>query len=259
MIHLENLTMGCGMLASKVSTLMVTISETSKSLKPQLQIPIGMQFGYREGTIFNRSSVVLVESLEEVRVEAGLHLVVAQNGAGKTTVLRTLAGLHNPLKGSPLIGGRLIYISDELEMHPELTPATLFRCWFRRESFDWAIELAERFNLDTRRPIGQLSRGNRQKVLVIIGETLAFESGANLLLLDEPLSGVDSITREAVVRHWTQTSSSLLRLVVMHELEVVKHASSLLTITGGSLQQIKGTSLLSCVEAYDALKASQMI
>lgn len=259
MIHLENLMMAYGMLASKVSTLMVTTSEKSKSLKPYLRIPIGMQFGYREGSIFNRSSVVLVESLEEVWVEAGLHLVVAQNGAGKTTVLRTLAGLHNPLKGRPLMEGRLIYISDELEMDPELTPATLFRCWFRKDSFDWAIELAERFGLDMRRPIGQLSRGNRQKVLVILGETLAFESGANLLLLDEPLSGVDSVTREVVMRHWTQTSSSLLRLVVMHELEVVKHASSLLTITRGSLQQIKGASSLSCVEAYGALQVNQMI
>lgn len=229
----------------------------SNPLKPRIQIPAGMQFGYYEGWPLNRSPVPLVESLDEVSAEAGLHLVVAPNGSGKTTVLRTLAGLREPLRGRPLVTGRVIYVSDELAMDPELPAGTLFRAWFRKDGFHRATELADRFGLNLRRPIGQLSRGNRQKVLIVIAETLAAESGASLLLLDEPLSGVDAGTREIVVTHWTQPSPSVLRLVVMHELDVVGHAASLITITGGKLRQAQGDTSLSWMDAYRRLQTNQ--
>jgi ABC-2 type transport system ATP-binding protein/manganese/iron transport system ATP-binding protein len=253
----ENPVMASGMSASNEAVRKVTKPAMPNTLKPRIQIPAGTQFGYQEGWFLNRSPVPLVDSLDEVTAEAGLHLVVAPNGSGKTTVLRTLAGLREPLRGRPLVTGRVIYVSDELAMDPELSAGTLFRAWFCKDGIHRANELADRFGLNLRRPIGQLSRGNRQKVLIVIAETLAVESGASLLLLDEPLSGVDAGTRETVVTHWTQPVPSLLRLVVMHELDVAGHADSLISIIGGRLRQARGDSSLPWVEAYRRLQKNQ--
>ena len=56
-------------------------------------------------------------------------------------------------------------------------------------------ELAKRLGLDLRRPIGDLSKGNRQKVAVIY----AFQHRPDVLILDEPTAGLDPLMRQAVL------------------------------------------------------------
>ncbi len=205
---------------------------------PQLHIPAGAQFGHRCGPPWRRSTRTLVTLREEITLGAGLHLLVAPNGSGKTTFLRTIAGLHPGLHGQPTISGRMHYVADELRMDPELTARALFRSWFSAEGLGKALELAELLKLDLRCDIGKLSRGNRQKVLLIVAETLAGGQESSLLLLDEPMTGLDAQTRDIVAAHWAATPS-ILRLVVLHELESVRRADSLLTITHGTLKHTR--------------------
>lgn len=210
----------------------------SKPSSPRLHIPAGTQFGHRCGPPWRRSSRTLVTITEELSLGAGLHLLVAPNGSGKTTLLRTIAGLHPSLHGKPSISGRVHYVADELRMDPELTPRALFRAWFSVEGLAHALDLAEVLKLDVRGAIGKLSRGNRQKVLLIIAETLAAGPEASVLLLDEPMTGLDAQTRDILAAHWAATPS-ILRLVVLHELESVRKADSLLTITQGTLHHTR--------------------
>ncbi|MDB6075647.1 MAG: hypothetical protein JWO89_3287 [Verrucomicrobiaceae bacterium] len=219
---------------------------------PSLQIAAGTQFGYRSGPPWKRRPKVLVESPDKISFGPGLHLLVAPNGSGKTTLMRTLAGLHPALHGSPIVTGCVHYVSDELRMDHELAPRLLFRAWFKGEARAFALQLADTLKLDVRTAIGKHSRGNRQKVLLIIAEVLAAHSGSSLLLMDEPLSGLDGGTREIVAGLWA--SSSLLRLVVLHELESVRHADSLTTITQGTLRHTRDCTGSTWTETYHLLR-----
>ena len=202
--------------------------------QPQLSIPAGTCFGHRGAWPTNRRPRVLVRTTADITVGPGLHLLVAPNGSGKTTLMRTIAGLHPALQGHASIQGRMHYVSDELKMDPELTPRSLFQAWFSEQAVTHAHRLADQFKLDLRCAIGKHSRGNRQKVLLVIAETLAAHAGPTVLLMDEPFSGLDAGTRDIVAAHWAATPS-ILRLVVLHELESVDEADSLFTISQGLL------------------------
>ena len=220
---------------------------------PELRIPAGGQFGYRAG--FHRPRV-LVEVRHERVVGAGLHLFVAPNGAGKTTLIRTLAGLNDPIRGAVTATGQIHYFSDELRADPELSARTFFRAWFKGEKLTLAENLAATLQLNLKTPIGKLSRGNRQKVLLILAETQIHQSAASLLLMDEPLSGLDRETRAQVAAIWAASRPSVLRLIIIHELESVHDADSLLTIAGGELRHSVAESGRSWLETYTSLQSA---
>lgn len=205
---------------------------------PSLMIDAGTRFGYRAGPPWKRHAKTLVEAASPVALGPGLHLFVAPNGAGKTTLIRSLAGLNPTLGGRLGVEGQVLYISDELRVDEELTPKALFRSLFCGRALEEAGGLSDILKLNIRCPIGKLSRGNRQKVLLIIAETRLEAAGKLVMLMDEPLSGLDAETRETVTELWANpsTSSTALRLVIMHELESVGRADSLLTIKSGELR-----------------------
>ena len=221
---------------------------------PNLYIPAGTQFGYQTGFV-KRSLHPLVEVAEDLSAVPGLHLFVAPNGAGKTTLLRTLAGLSPVLRGSLKSSGQIHYFSDDLSTDPELNPGTLFRSWFKGAALTHAQELAETLRLNLKCQIGKLSRGNRQKVLLILAETEIAHSESSLLLMDEPLSGLDRETREVVTGLWASAKSTALRLIIIHELESVREADSLFTITRGTLRHASQRVGQSWLETYRSLQS----
>lgn len=126
------------------------------------------------------------------------------NGAGKSTCMRTLLDFHRPTSGSARILGldcqrdslevrrRTGYLSGDISLYEKLTA---------QEQLDWLAELrggvpasrirslADRLDLDLDRKIGELSKGNRQKV----GLVQAFMHEPEVLVLDEPTTGLDPI------------------------------------------------------------------
>jgi len=200
-----------------------------------LHIPEGTRFGYRAGLLWKPQPHCLVEVGQDIHAGPGLHLLVAPNGSGKTTLLRALAGLTSPLHGSVKTDAQVHYFADELRADPEMKPRTFFRVWFKGEALTSAEKLADTLRLDLKCPIGKLSRGNRQKVLLILAEVKAAQSQTCVLLMDEPLTGLDAETREQVTQLWANADSTAMRLIIMHELECVRQADSLLTIARGKL------------------------
>jgi ABC-2 type transport system ATP-binding protein len=148
--------------------------------------------------------------IEEVTitVEAGeVFGFLGPNGAGKTTMIRTLLDLIHPTGGSARIFGfdsqresvatraRLGNLPGDFGYGREATGHEAIELLARLRGIEGqgrAESLAERFRADLDRPLGQLSRGNRQKV----GLILATFHEPELLILDEPTGGLDPLMQE---------------------------------------------------------------
>jgi ABC-2 type transport system ATP-binding protein len=128
------------------------------------------------------------------------------NGAGKTTTIRTLLDEIRPTSGSASILGmdthlqsveirdHIGYVPGDLAMYPNLTGKdTLTYFANLRGGVEWGFvdSLAERLGADLSKKVGDLSSGNRQKV----GLIQAFMNKPDVLIMDEPSSGLDPLVQ----------------------------------------------------------------
>jgi ABC-2 type transport system ATP-binding protein len=129
------------------------------------------------------------------------------NGAGKTTTMRMLLDLIRPTSGSATVLGlesradsleirrRIGFLPGDLTLHPKLTGAAVLEYLAQlRGGVDGRVRdaLSERFGAQLDRPIRELSTGNRQK----IGLIQAFMHEPELLILDEPIAGLDPLVQQ---------------------------------------------------------------
>ncbi len=133
------------------------------------------------------------------------------NGAGKTTTQRVLLDVIRPTSGRAAIFGmdcqtqgvdirkRIGYLPGELALYGNMRANRFFEMYEYLRGPSGAKgywhELAERLDLDTKRKIGNFSRGNKQKV----GVVAAFMSKPDLLILDEPTGGLDPLVQQTVM------------------------------------------------------------
>ncbi|MBK5267692.1 MAG: ABC transporter ATP-binding protein [Acidimicrobiia bacterium] len=158
----------------------------------------------------------LTKHYGEVRALEDLNLEIAQgeifgflgpNGAGKTTTMRTILDLIRPTSGTATIMGldshedaveirqHIGYVPGDLAMYPKLTGRELLTYFANlRGGVSWSVvdEFAGRLDSDLSRKIGNLSSGNRQKV----GLIQAFMNKPDILILDEPSSGLDPLVQQ---------------------------------------------------------------
>ena len=165
------------------------------------------------------------------------------NGAGKTTTIRMLAGLLEPTRGRILFGGRNIrddlqaykrrlgYVPEQSEIYPHLsayeylTMVGRLRGLPERVLKARIVEFLRVFDLyaDMSGPISSYSKGMRQKVLI----TAALLHDPDVLLLDEPLSGLD-VTTSLVIRDLIRRLALEKKAIIYssHVLEVTEKVCS---------------------------------
>ena len=161
-----------------------------------------------EGLTKRYGSTLALDGLDLSVGEGEVYGYLGPNGSGKTTTIRLLLGLHRPSGGRAELFGidawsdpvaahrRVAYVAGEPFLWPSLTSAETFEFLarlHRRTDVAYRDVLVERFQLDTRKKIRALSKGNRQKVQLIA----ALATRAELLLLDEPTSGLDPLMEVA--------------------------------------------------------------
>jgi ABC-type multidrug transport system ATPase subunit len=174
---------------------------------PTIHLDSGLEIGY---------SSSLARFGESVTLTSGTHFLLARNGRGKTTLLRTLAGTHRPVSGNFRTSGFLQYLPEDLRFDAAVTPAVVFRMLLPRQRLPEALALATRIELDLNKPYGRLSTGNRRKTSLIMAEFSVKRATGNILLLDEPFSGLDAFARQAFEEIWKNSSENVLRLVSCH-------------------------------------------
>jgi NitT/TauT family transport system ATP-binding protein len=170
-----------------------------------------------------------VEALRDISLDirdGEFVAVVGRSGCGKSTLLRILAGLLAPTEGRVLIGGDVVseprrdvsmmfqrpaLLPWRSVLDNVLLPTEIYR-WRRREHRERAMNLLEMVGLAgfaKRRP-HELSGGMQQRVALC----RSLISGPRLMLMDEPFSALDALTRE-------ELSVELQRIHMEHSATIV--------------------------------------
>jgi ABC-2 type transport system ATP-binding protein len=129
------------------------------------------------------------------------------NGAGKTTTIRTLLDHIRPTSGRATVFGiettvdpvaihrRIGYLPGEFTLYDKLSGGQTIQYFANlRGGVDTAYqaELVRRLDIDTSRKFREYSKGNKQKIGLIV----ALQHRPDLLILDEPTSGLDPLVQQ---------------------------------------------------------------
>ena len=172
----------------------------------------------------------------DLQVPAGsIFALLGPNGAGKTTTLKLLMNLLRPTRGRATVLGadtrrlgprdfqRIGYVSENQRLPDWMTPDQLFDyCRPFYPTWDEALRqtLASDLGLATRAPLRTLSRGTRMKAALLV--SLAYRP--ELVVLDEPFTGLDPLTRDELIRGLLEASGDRTWAVVVssHDIDDVE-------------------------------------
>ena len=158
-------------------------------------------------------SQVAVDGLDLQVSQGSIFGFLGRNGAGKTTTIRLLLGLLKSGGGEVRVFNEVItgpegdaglrqrigYVSESKYLYPYMTVEQIIR--FTRPFFPkWRCDLERRyldmFNLPPGRKISALSKGMRTSLMLL----LAMSHDAELLILDEPIEGLDPAVIETLLK-----------------------------------------------------------
>ena len=209
------------------------------------------------GLLFEYPGVRALDDVSFSVAEASVTALVGPNGAGKTTLLRCLAGLEEPLLGSIDVAGvdvleepravhrRIGYLSDFYGLYDALTVRQCFAHAAASHGVaDEALEAAvvrtaERLGLGEllARRAAELSRGQRQRVA--IGQALIHDP--QVLMLDEPASGLDPEARHSLAVLFTRLAGEGMTLLVSSHIlaELDEYSTHMLVMRQGRIIESK--------------------
>ena len=139
-----------------------------------------------------------------------VHAIVGQNGSGKTTTLRLFMGFLKPDNGDVTINGldswnesqdikRIVsYVPGEINF-PDVGSGETFldilKGYYGIKDSTYMNKLIDLFKLDARVPLRRMSKGMKQKAALVA----AFMKDADIILLDEPSTGLDPLMRDNLI------------------------------------------------------------
>lgn len=180
-------------------------------------------------------------------IPAGIVMgLVGENGAGKTTLIKHILGLLKPQDGSVRVFGRnpvtdpegvlsqIGYLSEEGDLPVWMKVGELMRyaaAFYPNWDDHYAKKLIQEFNLDPEARLSKLSKGQRSRA----GLVMAMAYRPQLLLLDEPSSGLDPIVRRDILGAIIRTIADDGRTVLFssHLLSEVERVSDRIAMMKG--------------------------
>ena len=199
---------------------------------------VDVRLGYDGATVVADSSFAIPSG--------GVTVVIGPNGSGKSTLLSAIAGLRQPISGQLSLGvphDRVAYVLQATKVN-EVLPVTVreivamgryasLGAYGRMRATDHrAVDAAlEKMSLQaiSGKHMSRLSGGQRQRVFVAQG----LAQDHDLLLLDEPLTGLDVTNAQAIdtVIH-EETSAGATVVMTSHDLSEARHADHVLLLSG---------------------------
>ena len=134
--------------------------------------------------------------------------LLGKNGCGKTTIIKMINDLLTIDSGEILVNGQKIseetkkivsYLPERTYLEPDYTVAqvfTLFEEFYKDFDRKKAEKLLKDLDLDINSSLSKMSKGMKEKVQLI----LVMSRHAKLYILDEPLGGVDPVTRDYILQ-----------------------------------------------------------
>ncbi|MBQ13441.1 MAG: ABC transporter ATP-binding protein [Gammaproteobacteria bacterium] len=179
-----------------------------------------------------------LDSVDFQAARGSVYGLVGANGAGKTTLIKHLMGLLRSHSGSVQVFGqdpvrdpvsvlkRIGYLSEDRDIPEWMSIDELMRytnAFHKHWDSAYAKDLLDTFSLDTSKLIKDLSRGMRAQVALVA----AVAHRPDLLILDEPSSGLDAVVRQDILNAIVRTISEEGRTVIFssHLLEEVERMS----------------------------------
>ena len=232
-----------------------------------------------EGLRKNFGSVQMLDGID-LEVPAGsIYGLLGLNGAGKTTLLRLLMGFLHPSGGSGSVLGhplgrldatvraRMAYVPEHPAFYPGMRVGELLRfvaALHPRWDADAAARYLDAFDLPVGRRVGALSTGMRTQLA--LGVALATQP--ELLILDEPASGLDPVHRRRYLQVLLEAGAAPDRTVLLtsQDLGLVERTCDHFALIHGRSIQVSGPMaeildaerrlLISAEpEVYEALRA----
>lgn len=215
-------------------------------------------------------SVTALDSLD-LEIKKGEVLgYLGPNGAGKTTTIRSILGLIKPSAGSAEIFGldtqkhkveshkRIAYVPGETTFWPSLTGAeTLHLLGKLHGEIDekYQSELIKRFQFEPSKKVRTYSKGNRQKIALIA----ALSTRADLLIMDEPTTGLDPIMeqafRQGVLEAKANNQTVFLSSHILEEVEALCDRVAILRegklVELGTLSEMRHLSALTIEATFE--------
>ena len=174
--------------------------------------------------------------------ENSIHALIGENNAGKTTLLKILAGIYRADKGSILYDGELVfdnpavkqkvaYVADQgafLRGYSVRRIIKLYQTMYPSFSLDLFEQMNRNLSVDTGSIVQTLSKGTTAKLAFM----LALSCGGDYLLLDEPFSGVDAESRrymmDTLIRETEKRELSVL--ISSHDLGELEKVCDTITV-----------------------------
>jgi ABC-2 type transport system ATP-binding protein len=174
----------------------------------------------------------------DLDIPPGMFGLLGANGAGKSTMMKILAGMLEPTSGSVTLDGvdivenpanvheRLGYLPQEFGFYPDLTGEQTLTYLLRLKGVDapggmkkLVAELLDRVNLTfaAKRKVKGYSGGMRQR----LGIAQALAGDPRLIIVDEPTAGLDPEERQRFYRILSELSSDRIVLLSTHIVEDV--------------------------------------
>jgi len=190
--------------------------------------------------------------------------VLGENGAGKSTLFRIIASVTRPTKGSVTVNDFPVGLDTRKQVAflPEINPfydwmkvmeqLEFLGAFYPGWDMDKTRELLKFFNLRDDVKIGTLSKGQQGKLKIVF----AFSWPAKLVLMDEPLGGIDPPTRKKIINSFFNEyrfgeQTIILSTHIVNEVEefvedviYLKEGEIVIAGEADSLREEKGTSLV---------------
>lgn len=159
--------------------------------------------------------------------------LLGPNGCGKTSMIKSIVGLINDYEGTILVNGKapgveskkiIAYLPEKNYLSAWMTPKSAIKYMADfYENFDMqkALDMAAKFELPMKQKIKTMSKGQQEKLQLL----LVMSRKADLYILDEPLGGVDLVSREfildTIMKNHAENSTILLSTHLIYDIEKV--------------------------------------